>query len=75
MLSGTPAKAEGVCSLSVGQGIAWTSRFPRCAAPRHSHTLSAWSSEFEACRAELPAGNTKRNWAFKNEKNILRGCG
>lgn len=55
MLSGTPVRVEGVCSLSVGQEKEWTSRFLHCVAPRRSHTLSAWSSDYEACRAELPA--------------------
>ena len=53
--SGTPARAEGVCNLSVGLGKAWTSRFRRCVAPKHSHTLSAWLSEHEACHAVFQA--------------------
>lgn len=59
MLSGTPVRVAGVCNLSVGQGNAGTSRFPRCAAPRRSRTLSAWSSEYEACHAERPAEKKK----------------
>lgn len=55
MLSETPVRAEGVCSPSVGQGTALTSRSPRCVAPRRSHTLSACASGCEAYRAELPA--------------------
>lgn len=71
VLSETPARVEGVCSQSVGQGNVWTSRFPRCAAPRRSHTLSAWSSEYEACRAELPA--VKKKWT--GGSGGLIGCG
>lgn len=65
MLSGTPARVEGVCSQSVGQGNVWISRFPHCGAPKRSHTLSAWSLENEACHAELPAEKTE-------VRNILR---
>lgn len=64
MLSETPARVEGVCSQSVGQGNAWTSRCPRCAAPKRSHTLSAWSSEYEACHAEFPAVKKKGTGFF-----------
>lgn len=61
-LSETPARVEEVCSQSPGRGNAWTSRFPHCAAPRRSHTQSAWSSEYEACRVEPPA--VRKNFFF-----------
>lgn len=59
-LSETPGRVEGVCSLSVGQGKTWISRFPRCAAPTRSHTLSASSSVYEACHVELPAEKSEK---------------
>lgn len=65
MLSGTPARVEGACSQSVGQGNVWISRFPRCVAPVCSHTLSVWSSEYEACHAELPAEKTEMRTILK----------
>lgn len=70
VLSGTPARVEGVCSQSVDQGNVWTSRFLHCAGPKHSHTLSAWSSEYEACHAELPAEKTEMRYILKT---ISRG--
>lgn len=65
-LSGTPVRAEGVCSPSVGRGKAWTSRFRHCVVPKSSHILSASSSEFEAYRVEFPAEEKKRWGGFKN---------
>lgn len=71
--SGTPARVVGACSRSVGQGNAWTSTCLHCAAPKHSHSLSAWSSEHEACRAEPPAA-TKGRRCFKRHAQRPPDC-
>lgn len=63
VLSGTPVRVEGVCTQSEDLGNAWPSRFRHCAFLRHSHTLSAWSSEFEVCHAAFPAVKNKRGTA------------
>lgn len=55
VLSGTPARVEVVCTQSEDLGNALPSRFRHCAVLRHSHTLSAWSSEFEVCHAAFLA--------------------
>lgn len=63
VLSGTPARVEGVCTQSEDLGNALPSRFRHCAVPRHSHTQSAWSSEFEVCHAAFPAVKNKSDTA------------
>lgn len=69
--SETPVKVKGVCSRSVGQGKAWTSRFPHYAAPMCSHSLSAWSSEYGACHVELPAEKKHETEHSKDQRLFL----
>lgn len=57
--SETPARVEGACTQFVDQENAWTSRFHRCDVLKHSHTLSAWSSEYVVCHAEFLAGRNE----------------
>lgn len=59
----TPVRAEGVCTRSEDLGIVLPSRFRHCAVLRHSHTQSAWSSEFGVCHAAFPAVKKERDTA------------